>query len=462
MKRIYFIGIGGIGMSALASYFKLKGHIVAGYDRTPSEITEMLKAQNIPVHFEDNVEQIPQEFREKNNVLVVYTPAVPASHSELNYFKNNGFEIKKRSQVLAEVVNFKYTIAVAGTHGKTTTAAMIVNILREAKMPMLAFLGGIATNIQSNFYSYENGKEAIAVAEADEFDRSFLQLNPDVAVITSMDSDHLDVYADADQLTAAYIEFSNRIRNKGTLAVRQGLNIKKPEIAEKLVSFGIEDDSDITAENIRIENGHFVFELNEKQKQTFTIKMLVPGRHNVLNALAAFAATANLVESPQQVKKGLESFTGVHRRFEYHLRTPEMVYVDDYAHHPEELRQTILALQELYPQKKVTGIFQPHLYSRTRDFAESFAQSLSLLDEVVLLPVYPAREEPIPGVDAEMILNRMTLADKHLVKKEHLLGFLQTHKVEVLATLGAGDIDRLAGPIANLLRQRLNEKHLAS
>ncbi|WP_106791482.1 UDP-N-acetylmuramate--L-alanine ligase [Aquimarina sp. Aq78] len=428
IQNIYFIGIGGIGMSALARYFKFLGKNVAGYDKTPSQITSDLIALEIPIHFEDSIDHIPKTFLNIENTLIVYTPAIPKNHKEYVYVKNNGFLIKKRAEVLGIITKDTYTLAVAGTHGKTTTTAILAHLLKESGAKVTAFLGGISENYNSNLVLEGN---EVVVVEADEFDRSFLQLYPDIAGITSMDADHLDIYEKANALEESFIEFSSRAKDH--LLVRNGLPLSG-------ITFGIEDDSDYCAQNIKIDNGTYVFDLKTPHKRIKDLHLNLPGRHNLLNAITAFAI-AMLYGSPTgPLAKALFSFKGVQRRFSYQIKTDDLVYVDDYAHHPTEINALHQAVREMHPDKKILAVFQPHLYSRTRDFASDFAQSLSQFDQLLLLDIYPARELPIAGVTSDWLLNMIDAKDKKLIQKDNLIEAIVGSNAEVVLTIGAGDI----------------------
>lgn len=429
IHSVYFIGIGGIGMSALARYFNFIGKEVAGYDRTSTPITDGLVEKGIAVHFEDNVEVIPENFKQEGT-LVVYTPAVPKNHSELQFYKNNGFEIKKRSEVLGIITKDTFCLAVAGTHGKTTTSCILAHLLRECGLPFTAFLGGVSEDFDSNFVL--DGTE-YSVVEADEFDRSFLQLFPNVACITSMDADHLDIYGTKEQLEDSFRTFAGQIKTGGRLFVRQGLPMEG-------ITYGIEDGSDYCIENIRTEQGSYLFNLLTPSEVIENVTFNKPGRHNLLNALAALAMAAQTGCSPQQLAKALESFKGVQRRFSYQIKEKDFVFIDDYAHHPTEIDAVHQAIREMHPEEKVTAIFQPHLFSRTKDFVDDFAASLSQFDEILLLDIYPAREEPLPGVTSNWLLEKIANPNKKLISKSNLIHEIKKCKTGVLVTIGAGDI----------------------
>ncbi|MDX9704093.1 MAG: UDP-N-acetylmuramate--L-alanine ligase [Weeksellaceae bacterium] len=434
----YFIGVGGIGMSALARYFRFLNKSVMGYDRVSTELTQTLEKEGIKIHYEDDLKWIPNELNSENT-LVIYTPAVPKEHSEYQYFKNNGFTVLKRSEVLAEITDSTYGIAVAGTHGKTTTSSIIGHIFHESGMKSTAFLGGILENYNSNFLF--NGNQ-YSVSEADEFDRSFLKLSPKIAVITSMDADHLDIYENEEDFRQTFIEFSKKITEK--LFVRKGLPI--PEA----LTYGVESGADYDAINIRIEEGfyHFDVQMPDGIFKDFTLKH--PGKHNVENATAAIAVAHYLEIPTEKIQHALKDFMGVKRRFnrwDYN----EKIYIDDYAHHPTELNALITSLKEMFPRKKILGVFQPHLYSRTRDFMNEFAESLAHFDELILLTIYPARELPIEGITSEELLQKIKLEKKEVSTLNEALERIKSKDFDVLVTAGAGNIDTLVKPIKKWL-----------
>jgi UDP-N-acetylmuramate--alanine ligase len=443
IKRVYLIGIGGIGMSGLARYFHHLGCIVCGYDKTSTDLTNELKNEGIQIIFDDNEEWIPMSFRQPDEgTLVIYTPAIPKDSAIVGFFQKRGFELFKRSQVLGLISKGKYTVAIAGTHGKTTTSTMVAHILKDSGKDCSAFLGGIASNYNSNVLY---GKNDIVVVEADEYDRSFLTLYPDIAVITSMDADHLDIYGDHQHLTDSFKMFASQIKPGGVLIHKQGLPLNTG------YTYSIKDAADAIALNIRIENGSFYFDFRNSNTDIKDIQLGIPGFHNVENATAAIEATLRLGVKPDAIKSALASFRGVHRRFEYIVKTPEHIYIDDYAHHPEELRAAINSVKKLYPDRKLVTIFQPHLFTRTRDFADGFAEVLDMTDELILLDIYPARELPIEGVDAEMILSRMNLVNKRKLTKQQAIDAIANEKPALLLTVGAGDIDQLVEPLKNAL-----------
>ncbi len=452
---IYFLGIGGIGMSALARWFVLQGKEVSGYDRTPSPVTEALELEGIKVHFDESVAGLPEKILEMPlKVLVVYTPAVPQAHPGYSYLRDHGYTIKKRSEVLGLITRDYYTIAVAGTHGKTTTSSMVAHILIEAGFNVTAFLGGISTNYGSNFIVNEGSGKSIAVVEADEFDRSFLTLNPDIAIVTSADADHLDVYGDEAALRKSFRDFISRIQEGGKLFIHERLAGEfepYPDQVE-IKSYGL-NRGQFFAGNITIEHGIFDFDLNGIGSNVLNVKSGVPGFYNIENAVAAILSAVGAGANPETACRAMSTYKGVKRRFEFVIQHPEIVLIDDYAHHPVEIMAFIESVKALYPDKKLVVVFQPHLYSRTRDFAEEFSESLSKADLVVLLEIYPAREEPIPGVDAKMIFDKLA-CEKVLVGKEALIDLLADADWELIAILGAGDIDRMVKPVADILKKK--------
>jgi UDP-N-acetylmuramate--alanine ligase len=455
-KHIYFLGIGGIGMSALARWFLKGGFKVSGYDKTATQLTGELQAQGMKIHFEDAVENIPAEVRnDKQHTLVVFTPAIPKDHKEFRFLNENGFTINKRSQILGLISKDYRTVAVAGTHGKTTTSSMVAHILKTAGKSMVGFLGGITTNYNSNLVMEgEVSANTIAVAEADEFDRSFLTLFPEIAIVTSADADHLDIYGDHESVIRSFKDFILQINKGGHLIIHES-------VAEKLA----EDVKHVTkhiysmsrgqffAGNITAKSGFFEFDLHGFGKVEH-IRLGVPGFHNIENSIAASVAASKCGVDLPTIKKALESFAGVKRRFEFILKGKRVIFVDDYAHHPAEIEAFLKSMKSMYQNKKVTVIFQPHLYSRTRDFADGFAESLSIADEVLLMDIYPARELPIPGVDADMIFKNIKSASKMRCSKSDVLHMLQGMDIEVLATVGAGDIDTLIMPIKEMLLKK--------
>lgn len=451
IHNIYFLGVGGIGMSAIARYFNTLGKNVAGYDKVSKPLTLDLVNEGIQIHYEDSIKNIPEEFKNIENTLVVYTPAIPGNNSELEYFKSNGFQIKKRSEVLGILSQQKKCIAVAGTHGKTTISTMIAHFMRQSRMGCDAFLGGISKNYNTNYLVDSESK--YMVVEADEFDRSFLKLNPQKAVITSVDADHLDIYSDKNDLKDTFKQFVNQINAGGTLVIKAGLDIEIPKRDNDnidIYTYSLNSESDFKAENIRVENGLYVFDFVGIKGRINNLKLGLPGLLNVENVVAAISmATLSGVHN-DEIYNAITKFKGIKRRFDYQIQRDDLVYIDDYAHHPEELKASIGSVKELYSDKKITGIFQPHLYSRTRDFAEEFANSLELLDEIILLEIYPAREEPILGITSEIIFSKIKNENKIKISKAELLKELEKRKPEVLLTLGAGNIDEFVEPIKNL------------
>jgi UDP-N-acetylmuramate--alanine ligase len=459
-KHIYLIGIGGIGMSALARYFNAKGKNVCGYDKVQSTLCKQLENEGIKIHYNDEVENIPQIIRNAtyNEILVIYTPAIAKQNAEFNFFSDKGFKLHKRAEVLGMISKQSYTIAVAGTHGKTTTSAILAHILQNAGKQTTAFLGGISKNYNTNLLLAEKGD--ILIVEADEYDRSFLQLQPDIVIITSVDVDHLDIYKNKEDLHVAFKQFVSQIKQKGVLLAEESIAIDfaVPEAGAKL-SYSASTKADYYAENIKVKEGKMVFDMialdvtpgmNSEKKQE-DLELILPGIHNVSNAVAAAAAACYLGLSFEDITQGLSTFKGIKRRFDVHINSKNLVYVDDYAHHPKEVSSTINATKQLFPDREITVIFQPHLFSRTKDFAQDFAESLSLANQLILLDIYPARELPIEEVNAKMLLDLCTNPKKETCSKEELLKVLEQEELDVLLTLGAGDIDTLVEPIKHLL-----------
>ena len=452
VKRVYFLGIGGIGMSALARYFNEKGIAVSGYDKTETVLTKKLQAEGIAVHFEDNI-----EFIDKAAELVVYTPAVPKDHKELNYFLENKYNLVKRSEVLGAITNSTYSICIAGTHGKTTTSTMVAHILRHSGYGCNAFLGGIAVNYDSNFWSQiptqsESSEKNVSVVEADEYDRSFLKLTPDVAIISSMDPDHLDIYGTAENMEQAFIDFSARIKPGGLLLSKYGLKRTDDLKATEHLTFHLHNENaSVYAANIKMINGSYNFDVLMQYWELRDVVLNMGGLHNIENMIAAISVAHYLEINNDKIREAVAKFRGVKRRFEYIVKNEEQVMVDDYAHHPEELRALINGARELFPDKKCTVIFQPHLFSRTKDLADGFAETLDLADEVILLPIYPARELPMEGVNSEMILHKMKNNNKMVLDKTEVLEWIKNNKTELLITAGAGDIDTLIEPVKNII-----------
>lgn len=430
IHNIYFIGIGGIGMSAIARFFKSQNKNVAGYDKTQTEITDSLEALGISVHFKDEMASVENSYLNKENTLIVFTPAIPKDHKQLNYFKSNGFKILKRSEILGIITENTFCLAVAGTHGKTTTTSILGHLLKSCDVELTAFLGGISENYNSNLIL--NGSE-VSVVEADEFDRSFLTLSPDMAAITSMDADHLDIYGDASQLVESFKDFTKKLKPNGKLFVKNGLPIQG-------ITYGIEDDADYSIQHIKIENGTYVFDVKTPSTTLKNIEFNLPGRHNLSNALVALAMSVEYGLPTNQLAKALASYKGVKRRFSYHIKTDGLVFIDDYAHHPEEINAVHQAVREMYPEKKVLAVFQPHLFSRTQDFAAEFAKSLSQFDQIMLLDIYPARELPVEGVTSSWLLSLIENESKELVSKVDLISKIKQSDADVILTIGAGDI----------------------
>jgi len=440
IHNVYFIGIGGIGMSALARYFKNIGKNVSGYDKTPTMLTDELIADGIDIHFEDSIAMIPKDYYVENT-LVIYTPAVPATHCEWHYFLERNYHIKKRAEVLGIITRDTFCFAVAGTHGKTTTSSILGHILYECGVDVTAFVGGIVENYNSNLIG--SGK-TVTVVEADEFDRSFLHLHPDIACVTSMDADHLDIYGDSAAIEKSFEEFALKVEDPNKLFIAKGLSLNGITVA-------VNEDAKFKAFNIRIENSQYVFDV---QTPTETIKDLhfgLPGTHNLTNALMALAMAKTFGSPTEDIAKALMSFRGIKRRFSYQIKTDELVYIDDYAHHPTEINAVFQAVSELYPNQKVLAIFQPHLFSRTKDFADDFAKSLSQFSEVILMDIYPARELPMDGVTSQWLMDKMTNPNKKLVSKEDLIAQIKASDAKIIVTIGAGDIGEMVKSIKESL-----------
>ena len=448
-KNIYFIGIGGIGMSAIARYYHARGYEVSGYDRTPSELTHELEDVGIKIHYEDNTDYIPKDVED---TLVVYTPAIPHDMGELVYVMEHGYRTVKRSRILGEISAGQRCLAVAGTHGKTTTSTLLAHIFQACGEGCSAFLGGISKNYGTNLLISRNN---VIVAEADEFDRSFLQLHPEIAVITAMDADHLDIYSDLEHVKAAFKEFASQV--SGTVIAKLGLDITPEDTGARILRYSYDSpEADFHASDMTVDRcGYITFTLNGPSVSIKGCRMGIPGWVNVENGIAAAAVALTWELEPEKIKEALASFQGVKRRFDIHLNTPSCSYIDDYAHHPKEISTAISSIREMFPGRRLTAVFQPHLYTRTRDFADEFAQALSAADKVILLDIYPAREEPIPGVTSEIIFDKITTPEKVLLKKEELMDFLKGEPVDVLITFGAGNIDRFTGPITELLEKRI-------
>lgn len=456
VKSVYFVGAGGIGMSALIRYFLSKGKRVGGYDKTPSALTKELWKEGADIHYEDRVDRIGEAFRSPRETLVVYTPAVPESHTELTYFRQHGFEVMKRAQVLGEITRSARGLCVAGTHGKTTTSSMLAHLLKCSHVDCNAFLGGILKPYESNLMLSD--KSDLTVIEADEFDRSFHWLTPYMAVITSADPDHLDIYGTAEAYRESFEKFTSLIRPDGCLLIKKGIRVT-PRLRDGVreYTYSVTEKADFYAENVRAQAGNITFDFVGPGVVIPDVELGVPVKVNVENGVAAMAIAWLNGVTPEEIKRGMATFEGAHRRFDFHLKTDQVVLIDDYAHHPKELAQSILSVKELYAGRKVTGIFQPHLYTRTRDFADDFAASLSLLDELILLDIYPAREEPIPGVTSRIIFDKVTIPSKRMCRKEELLGVIASGKYEVVLMVGAGDIDRLVEPVKEILLKQVNK-----
>ena len=443
IHNIFFIGIGGIGMSALARYFHTLGKNVAGYDKTPTELTDELMQSGIAIHFEDKIDLIPAGFTVENT-LVVITPAVPKAHSQWNYFMERNFEIKKRAEVLGIITKNTFCFAVAGTHGKTTTSSILAHILFQSGVDVTSFLGGIVENYNSNLVG--NGK-TVTVVEADEFDRSFLHLHPNIACITSMDADHLDIYGDSAAIEASFEEFANKIEDRANLFVTTQLPLQGKTV-------GVNESANFEATNIRIEKSAYIFDIKTSNQLITDVRFALPGRHNLTNALMAFAMAKTYGVSDEDSKNALASFKGIRRRFSYQIQSEKLVYIDDYAHHPTEINAVHQAVSELYPGQKVLAIFQPHLFSRTKDFADDFAKSLSAFDSVLLLDIYPARELPMEGITSEWLLSKMTNLDKKVVQKSEVITEILKSDATVFVSIGAGDI----GAMVTSIKKALHEK----
>jgi UDP-N-acetylmuramate--alanine ligase len=456
ISAVYFLGIGGIGMSALARYFNEKGVKVSGYDKTETPLTKKLSEEGIKIHFEDDVNLL-----DKNADIVVYTPAVPANHAQLKFYKDNNYSLLKRSGVLGLLTRDSFNVCVAGTHGKTTTSAMVAHILKDSGYGCNAFLGGIAANYDTNYLRSEKN---VSVAEADEYDRSFLKLSPDVAIITSMDADHLDIYGTEENMQDAFVEFTTKIKENGCLIVKHGLKRINDFKVKDICTYSFSDkNANIHIDNLEIKNGAYHFDVVNDFWTVKEVVLNMGGLHNIENAIAAIGVAKYLKIDDDKIKAAVTNFKGVKRRFEYiiapslrsgegrgEVEKGEVVMIDDYAHHPEELRALIEGAKNLFPTKKCTVIFQPHLFSRTRDLADGFAEVLSMADETILLPIYPARELPMEGVTSELILNKMTNAKKSIKEKNEILDYLKNSEQQLLITAGAGDIDAMVEPIKNL------------
>ncbi|MBR5042008.1 MAG: UDP-N-acetylmuramate--L-alanine ligase [Bacteroidales bacterium] len=448
LQHVYFLGIGGIGMSAIARWYKFRGFKVSGYDRTPSDLTASLEAEGIGVHYEDNPSLIPADTA---STLVIYTPAIPSDLQEMQYVREHGYKVVKRALALGEITRDQTCLAVAGTHGKTTTSTLIAHILTEAGYGCSAFLGGISKNYGTNLLM---SRTPTVVAEADEFDRSFLQLHPDIAVITAMDADHLDIYGDLQHVQDAFREFASQVHE--TVIIKYGLPVNGDDTSAKIFTYHFNDTrADFHSANLRLDDtGHYTFDLVYPGGTLKDIRSGALGWVNVENSVAAAAACLCYGADGQKVRHAIGSFLGAMRRLDEHVNRPGIVYIDDYAHHPAELSSAISSLRGIFPGRKITGVFQPHLYTRTRDFAPEFAAALSKLDKLILLDIYPAREEPIPGVTSELIFKDVTAPEKMLIRKEELMDTLAKERLEVLVTFGAGNIDRFVEPITRMLQDK--------
>ncbi len=444
IHNVYFIGIGGIGMSALARYFKAIGKQVSGYDKTPSILTSELIESGIDIHFEDDISQIPADYYAENT-LVIVTPAVPFTHSEWNYFLERGYELKKRAEVLGIITKDTFCFAVAGTHGKTTTSSILGHILYESGADVTAFIGGIVENYDSNLIG--NGK-TITVVEADEFDRSFLHLHPNIACVTSMDADHLDIYGTSDAIEASFVEFANKVKDKNNLFITNELPIEG-------VVCAVNEEAVFEALNVRIENSSYVFDVKTPTGLIKDLRFGLPGKHNLMNALMALAMAVTYGTPIDAIAKALDSFKGIRRRFSYQIKEEKLVYIDDYAHHPTEINAVHQAVRELYPGQKVLAVFQPHLFSRTRDFAANFAKSLSAFDEVFLMEIYPARELPMEGITSQWLMDKMTNEHRKIVSKEDLISEILANDATVIVTIGAGDLGEMVPSIKKALYESL-------
>jgi UDP-N-acetylmuramate--alanine ligase len=444
IHNVFFIGIGGIGMSALARYFKTIGKNVSGYDKTPSMLTDELIASGIDIHFEDRIDLIPKDYYTENT-LVIITPAVPITHSQWNFFLEREYQVKKRAEVLGIITKDTFCFAVAGTHGKTTTSSILGHILFESGADVTAFVGGIVENYNSNLIG--TGK-TVTVVEADEFDRSFLHLHPNIACVTSMDADHLDIYGTSEQIEASFVEFANKVEDKSQLFITNELPIEG-------VTCAVNEEAVYKAFNVRVGNGSYVFDVQTPTETIKDIAFGLPGRHNLMNALMALAMAKTFGTSSDAIAKALASFKGIRRRFSYQIKTSNMVYIDDYAHHPTEINAVHQAVRELYPGQKVLAIFQPHLFSRTKDFADDFAKSLSQFDEVVLLDIYPARELQMEGVTSQWLMNKMTNEYKKLVSKEDLIPTILASDARIVVTIGAGDLGEMVPSIKKALYETI-------
>ena len=452
IRDIYMIGIGGIGMSALARYFMSQGKTVAGYDRVSTRLTDELIREGSKIHFTADLAYIKESYPDVENLLVVYTPAIPEDHIELSFFRKGGYQIVKRAELLGIISESENCIAVAGTHGKTTVTTMVTHLLKVAGIKCNAFLGGISKNYLTN--AVLSGEEGWVILEADEFDRSFLHLFPSICIVTSCDPDHLDIYGTVDNVKDAFCQFIRQTRTDGQVIYQRQISLDCLPAGSHSLSYALEGKADFTAKNLRMKAGLYNFDVETPEGVLQNVQLGIPGLINVENALSVIGLASTLNISDEMVREALTTFSGVQRRFDVKINRPELIYIDDYAHHPTELDACIQSVRKMYPERKITGIFQPHLYSRTRDFAEAFALSLSRLDSLILLDIYPAREKPLEGVDASLIFDRTDMADKVLIGKEQLLPVLAERQPELLLTLGAGDIDQFVDPIVELFGGR--------
>ncbi|MDY0905763.1 UDP-N-acetylmuramate--L-alanine ligase [Pedobacter sp. CFBP9032] len=443
INRVFFVGVGGIGMSALARYFAKRGQLVFGYDKTRTRLTETLENEGILITYNDEISSLPETFlNPQEDTLVVYTPAIPKNSKILNHFRDLDFTLKKRSEVLGIISKGMFCIGIAGTHGKTTTSSIVAHILTDTGYGCTAFLGGIASNYNSNVLYGDNN---VVVVEADEYDRSFLTLHPDIAVITSMDADHLDIYGDKSQLEESFRLYASQLKDEGKLYVHEGLPLGNS------TTYAASLTANAKAINLRVEGAKFVFDYADDYHRIENISLMLPGKHNVENTTVAIAIALQLGINPEKVKQAVANFKGVKRRFEYIVNNESQIYIDDYAHHPEELKACFDAVRQLYPEQKLTVIFQPHLFTRTRDFANDFASVLSTADELLLLDIYPARELPLEGIDAQFLLDKITLSNKRVMGKEAVIQYVKDEKPELILTVGAGDIDTIIEPLKNIL-----------
>ncbi|RYF26260.1 MAG: UDP-N-acetylmuramate--L-alanine ligase [Flavobacteriales bacterium] len=443
INRVFFVGIGGIGMSALARYFTKRGQVVCGYDKTRTKLTEALEQEGILITYLDESSALPCAFLDHHeDTLIVYTPAIPKDSKILNHFRDKGFSLKKRSEVLGIISKGMFCIGIAGTHGKTTTSSIVAHILKDTGYDCTAFLGGITSNYNSNVLF---GKNNVVVVEADEYDRSFLTLHPDIAVVTSMDADHLDIYGDKSHLEESFLLYAGQLKENGTLYAHEGLPL------DNSISYAASSTANARAENIRVEGAKFVFDYKDQNASIHDISLMLPGKHNVENTTVAIAIALKLGIAAEKVKQAVANFKGVKRRFEYIVNNGSQIYIDDYAHHPEELSACFHAVRQLYPDKKLTVIFQPHLFTRTRDFADEFAKVLSTADELLLLEIYPARELPLQGINSTFLLDKITLKNKKVCGKDFVVQYVKDAKPELILTVGAGDIDTIIDPLKNIL-----------